>query len=453
MEKKIVLLTVLFFMTVVGFGQRVLEIKDVSTGLNVFSGKDTEAGIVVSCPSNMELAFESSHDKKVDVFNTEVKGEERFYYLRFNTGRKYSGRKLFIRTSGYALVTISAELNPKELKAYQLIDPDVEFVHGCYYEYRKRGTEYFQKSMYSEAKEQYSIAKECSDCPPDANLDELIANIDSIFYYQKQAEEAWDLLQYDVAEDYYGKILLLNPSDENASNKRNESMRLYNTDCKKYYDMAEVYREDGEYEKALELYQKIVDSNCNLALLASEQVKSIKLLLQSRRQRSNVLVYEYSMNAPVGISYGSYKNKRFGRYFNINFHPDIFYAIRNDYDKCTDAEFSITPLGWTINPVHKYPYCWIVFGLGYTGVCRYETENGEIYQPGTYIEPEDQPAIPTGDEPKFALYSAISPEIGLAVKIWHFAVRYTFQYRFALSKDYDDRVDATRHSIGVGFCF
>ena len=256
MEKKIVLLTVLFFMTVVGFGQRVLEIKDVSTGLNVFSGKDTEAGIVVSCPSNMELAFESSHDKKVDVFNTEVKGEERFYYLRFNTGRKYSGRKLFIRTSGYALVTISAELNPKELKAYQLIDPDVEFVHGCYYEYRKRGTEYFQKSMYSEAKEQYSIAKECSDCPPDANLDELIANIDSIFYYQKQAEEAWDLLQYDVAEDYYGKILLLNPSDENASNKRNESMRLYNTDCKKYYDMAEVYREDGEYEKALELYQK-----------------------------------------------------------------------------------------------------------------------------------------------------------------------------------------------------
>ena len=32
------------------FGQRTLEIKDVTTSLNVFSGKDTEAGIVISCP-------------------------------------------------------------------------------------------------------------------------------------------------------------------------------------------------------------------------------------------------------------------------------------------------------------------------------------------------------------------------------------------------------------------
>ncbi len=452
MEKRTFLLSTLLFIVVAAFGQRNLEVKDISTGLNVFSGKDTEAGVVVSCPSNLELTFESSHDKKVDVFNKEVKGEQNYYYLRFNTGRKYVGRKLFIRTQGYSLVVIPIELNPKELKEYQLIDPDVEFVYGCYYEYRKRGTEFFQNSMYSEAKEQYSIAKECSDCPPDANLDELIANIDSIVCFQEQAEEAFALLKYDLAEELYSKILQLNPLDENASTRRNECKQMYNTDCKKYFDMAEIYKEDGEYEKALELYQKVLDANCTNALLASEEVKNIRLLLQSRRQRSHVLLYEYSKTAPVGISYGSYKNKKTGRYFNFTLHPDLFFAIRNDFDKCRKAEFSITPLGWTVNPVHKYPYCWIVFGLGYTGVCRYETEDGEIYQPGSFVEGaegEDE----TVDEPKFKVYSAISPELGITLKVWHFAIRYTFQYRFAVSKKYADVIDEQRHAIGVGFCF
>ena len=47
-------------LTVAGttFAQRTLEVKDVTTSLNVFSGKDTEAGIVISCPSNMQLSFE-----------------------------------------------------------------------------------------------------------------------------------------------------------------------------------------------------------------------------------------------------------------------------------------------------------------------------------------------------------------------------------------------------------
>ena len=133
--------------TLTSFAQRNLEVKDVSTGLDVFSGKDTEAGMVISCPANISLTFESSHDKVVVVDNTVQKGEEMYYYLRFQTGKRYRGRKLTIRTSGYAPVLIMAELNPKELKQYQLIDPDVEFVYGCYYEYRKRGTDFFQKCM------------------------------------------------------------------------------------------------------------------------------------------------------------------------------------------------------------------------------------------------------------------------------------------------------------------
>ena len=222
--------------------------------------------------------------------------------------------------------------------------------------------------------------------------------------------------------------------------------------------MAEVYKEDGEYQKALELYQKVIDANCTNALLASEQAKRIRILLQNRKQRSHVFTFEYGGgNSPLGISYGSYKNRKVGHYFTLSLHPDIFYTMRNDYDKCEKAEASIVPLGWTFNPVPKHPYGWIFIGLGYTGVLRYETSEGEIYVPGSYVEDDEELDGNNGekqmDEPELKVYSAISPEIGVVAKVWRFAVRYTFQYRFPLGKKYEDRISKTRHSIGVGFCF
>lgn len=458
MRKKLFWLSALFLLVAASaFGQRSLEIKDVSSELNVFSGKDTEAGIVFSCPVNISLAFESSHDKMVDVYNKEQKGEEMFYYLRFNTGKKYRGRKLTILAPNYTSLTIVADLNPKELKQYQLLDPDVEFVYGCYYEYRKRGTDFFQKAMYSEAKEQYNIAKECSDCPADANLDELIANIDSISVYQNQAEEAFVLLDYLKAKDLYGKILVLNPADSNAAERRFNCDRLYGTDCKKLFDYAEVYKGDGEYEKALELYQKVVDLDCPNALVASEQAKRIRVLMQSRKQHARVYAYEYSKGAPIGLTTGTYKNRKVGGYFSLSLHPDVFYLIRDDYDKAKKSELNLS-FGFTINPVRKYPV-WIFFGPGYTGVGRYENSDGSSYIPGTYDEEaksDDGSSLKNGndtEEPKLKIYSAISPEIGLLGKIGPLVLRYTFQYRFALSKDNEDKIDSSRHVFGIGFCF
>ena len=444
--KKILLLALFSLIAVSSaWSQRSLEIKDVSTELNVFSGKDTEAGVVISCPVNIVLTFESSHDKVVDVYNTEQKGEETFYYIRFNTGKKYRGRKLTIMPKEYAPLTLSLELSPKELKQYQLTDPDVEFVYGCYYEYRKRGTEFFQKAMYSEAKEQYSIAQECSDCPSDSNLEELIANIDSIAIYQKQADEAFDLLDYVKADQAYKKILFLNPQDSRAVEKRVECAQHFITDCKKYFDAAEVYMENGEYEKALELYQKVVEQNCSNSLVASEQAKRIQVLMQSRKQRTRVFAYEYSKNTPIGLTSGSYKNRKVGGYFSFSLHPDLFYALRNDFEKCEELETNLS-FGWTVNPVPAHPYVWLFFGPGYTGVGNYEWSDGT-----TYIK--DVPGPEDDEKPSLKWYSAISPEVGLLGKIGPLVLRYTFQYRFALSKDDEDKIKKTRHVFGIGLCF
>lgn len=455
MKKRLIFLLICVISTVfTSFAQRNLEVKDVSSGLNVFSGKDTEAGMVISCPANISLTFESSHDKVVDVYNTEQKGEEMYYYLRFQTGKRYRGRKLIIRTSEYAPVLIMAELNPKELKQYKLVDPDVEFVYGCYYEYRKRGTDFFQKCMYGEAKEQYGIAKECSDCPADSNLDELIASIDTIIVCQDKAEEAYQLLDYEKASMYYGRILELNPSDTNASNKRYECIRYFDTDCNKYYDAAEVYYEDGEYDKALELYQRVVDQNCGNAVQASEKAKNIRVMQQSRNQRVQVYAYEYSKSAPIGITIGKYRQRKVGGYFSLSFHPDLFKALQKDYSKQLEAEMNLS-FGWTINPVRKLPV-WIFFGPGYTGVGEFVDEDGN-----PYIESDEDSSLSGNDgnqnsdkkDPSFKLYSAISAEVGLLGKIGPLVLRYTYQLRFSVSKEYEDKISRSRHVFGVGFCF
>ncbi len=430
------------------FAQRNLFINDVTSELSVFSGKDNEAGIVLSCPANIELTFESTHEKAVDVYKKEMKGDEMFYYMRFNTGKKFRGRKLTIRAEGFNPIIILAELSPKEAKELKLVDPDAEFVFGCYYEYRKRGNEFFEKSMYTEAKENYLIAQSSSDCPVDSNLGELIANVDSIYVWMDRAEEAVEVMDYTTAIQNYANILALNPNDDSIREKRNRYHKNYSTEYKKYYDMAEVYKSDGDYEKALVMYEKVINSQYSSIYTdtATEEAKRMRILIQERKQHVNVFLYEYSAQTPIGISYGKYKNRKAAAYFNLSIHPDVLLLARNQYDECTDAEFNFTPLGINFCLVPKYPHFWMFAGVGYTGVAKYENKDGSIYMPGTYTE---------GDEtkPKLALYSAVSPEAGLLFKVWRVALRYTYQYRYALKAEYVDHIPMHRHTIGLGFTF
>lgn len=451
MKKRLVLLPFLLLMVAVNvFSQRSLEIKDVTSGLGVFSGKDTEAGLVLSCPSNITLTFESSHDKVVDVYNMEKKGEDTYYYIRFQTGKKYRGRKLTIITSEYAPLFIMVDLAPKELKEYKLLDPDAEFVYGCYYEYRKRGTEFFQQAMYNEAKEQYTIAKECSDRPADANLDELIANIDSIQTYIKRADDAFAVMDYITANDYYSRVLVLNPSDVNASEKRFTSVRMYDTDCKKYFDTAEIYKEDGEYTKAVELYRKVIEQNCSNALVASDEVKKIEILLQSRKQKARVLSVETGTKGVWGFSTGKYKNRKVGGYFSLNANYHLIEAAQQEPEKCGVGRVMEAGLsfGWTVCLVPKFPHFWLFFGPGYTGAGQYTLKGNDSDE---YFDDEKD----SKDKYKFNWYSSFAPEAGVLVKYGPVALRYTFQYRLAFddsSKDlFEDR--KTRHMFGVGFCF
>ena len=78
-----------------------------------------------------------------------------------------------------------------------------------------------------------------------------------------------------------------------------------------------------------------------------------------------------------------------------------------------------------------------------------------------YVGEEEEEGVESYDitddsddnNPTFKIYSAISPEVGLLGKIGPIVLRYTFQYRFAISKEYEDKIKSTRHVFGIGFCF
>ncbi len=436
--KKKVLLFLLSAVAAMGlYAQRSLEVKDITTEMNVFSGKDDEAGVVISCSNQIPLVLESSHDKVVDIYSTEEKGSDKFYYIRFNTGKKYRGRKLTINAPGYLPLSLSLELSPKELKQYRVFDPDADFVYGCYYEYRKRGADSFKKGLYKEAIQQYVIAKECSDCPADSGLEEFISNADTILACQQRAEEYVALSNYVGAIAEYRRILTINPADESASTKRFEYENRLSSDCKLYFDYAETYQDNGEYEKALEMYQKVIEMKCYNSQSASSQAKKMKSLINSRKQHARVFAYEYSKSAPIGLTTGSYKNKT-GGYFSLSLHPDVFKALQKDYDKAQDMEVNVS-FGWTIHPSKSVPV-WIFFGPGYTGV-------------GEYVYKNYGDDVKVDEDPTLKIYSAVSPEVGLLGKIGPLVLRYTFQYRFSLDKKNEDKFSKTRHAFGIGFCY
>jgi hypothetical protein len=49
--------------------------------------------------------------------------------------------------------------------------------------------------------------------------------------------------------------------------------------------------------------------------------------------------------------------------------------------------------------------------------------------------------------------SAISPVIGITVKYNYFAIRATYQYRWAIQKDLQDFIGPSRLSFGIGVAF
>ena len=139
--KKTILSLCLLLMGGVAFSQNILEVKDISQSNDVFSSANDEAAVLICCHHSIPLSFSSSMDKSAVPFRTELQGSDSLYYIAFPTGNRYRGRELAISSPGYYSVSISLELQPKQLLSYQITDPNALVDAGCYRGHRNKGME------------------------------------------------------------------------------------------------------------------------------------------------------------------------------------------------------------------------------------------------------------------------------------------------------------------------
>lgn len=465
MVKHLMIIAMACLMAPVAFAQNVLEVTDVSQPNDVYSSDDGKAVVVVKCNKTIPLMFESTMDKTADPYNTLAEGNDSIYYIEFPTGSRYRGRQLSIKSPGYNTVTISLEdLKPKQAVTLLAVDPNSMVDAGCYRGHRNRGLEELKKMNYNEARIQFEVATECSDVDTIEN-NENLALVDSIIYYRNKAELLFKMHNYREAANLYKKVLMYNSYDSYANDRQAECMLKYVDECSMTMEQAQYYDSEKQYQQALPLYRQIVENDCPSRLLAQQQINRIELLLNQRKNHSRVFTYEYTKDTPIGFSYGKYNMHKVGGFFGMSVNKNVFDMMRNDCTVGDMPEVNVN-FGWTIKIASPV---WVFFGPGATVKCYYGDYKpiglkDKIYpnKDGFPNDPDNklvvgsdqkEGSVYTNNDTKANAAWAISPVAGIAVKYSYFALRLTYQYRFAMDTNLKDFIGQQAFSVGVGVSF
>ncbi len=465
--KKLLFTACLLFTGLLANAQNIFEVKDISQPNDVYSSADNEAAIIIRCSSSIPLTFSSTMDKSADPFRTEIQGSDSVYYIAFPTGSRYRGRQLTVNSPGYIPVEIPLELEPKQLLSFKITDPNALVDAGCYREHRNKGIEEVKNSNYEEARNQFIVARECTDCDQVEN-EANIAKMDSLIYYRQKGDEAYRLLDYVTASSFYSKVVSENPYDTYATNRNTTCIQNFIDDCSSMFTRAEFYFNEKQYDKAKELYEKVVNNRCKDKALATQRLSDINSAELSKKDHARVLTYEIRKDVPIGISYGKYNMHKAGGFFQMDLNSKVFEAAREDC-KYGDEKFAEANIafGWTIKIINPV---WIHFGPGFTAKMYYGTYKKKNYpkvgygkaeqelldtdKMGEDLEPKEKIDEKYEDAWKKANFAgAISPVIGITAKYSYFALRLTYQYRWSLKSEQADFIGKSRFSVGIGVAF
>lgn len=429
--------------------QKQLSITDVSTPNDVHPCLEKkEFKAVFRCDKALSLSFVSDFhtNGKIDILSETVDtvGNQLVYTLIFPSeqkGTSLDGRKLSIYADGFNRYDIPRFNFPTHTKkVYEVKDPYAK-LQNPYYAAINKASEYFTDGNYTDAKAQYLISKETPEYLTNSTIiDHNIEMIDSITGLIEVADKAFSDIKYMEAMKLYTHILKLNPNDAYVRNKIRECTNAHANDCSSYYQMAEDMYKIGEFESAKEYYNKVIDSDCSFKSMAVSKLLMVEKRLQTTKNKERFLTYEYHKDVPIGLSFGKCKNKGTGGFFTLRTNSDAIKLIRDEPSLDLLPEVNVS-FGWTLKVVAPV---WLFFGPGYTGMGYYNLRESAIGKAENELEKDDY---------SFKLRSAISPEAGVIVKLWHFNLKYSFQYRYALDSADEEHIKDMRHYIGVGFCW
>ena len=460
--RKLSTLLVMFLMAQFVLAQGVLTVTDVSQPTDVYSNDNDDGALVVRCNASIPLTFDSSMDKSAAPFNTVMEGSDSVYYINFPTGRRYRGRILSIFSPGYQTLNIPLNIEPKRVVTLIVEDPNSLVDAGCYKEHRNKGLNEIKNMNYPEARLQFETAAECSEVDTAENNANL-ALVDTLISLRNKAELFVRLKDYRKAAECYNHLLSFNSSDTYAEKQMVECQKQYSDDCMMAFQQAEHFFERHEYDKAKELYQRVVDDNCANMNQAFSKIIQISELSRKKSEHTRVVTYEYQKDVPIGISTGSYNQHKAGGFFSLSMNSKIFEMARKE-NKVGDVPEANLSFGWTIKIVNPL---WIFFGPGLTGKMYYGDYKDD-YVPNAKGKPvhisDKSKEVPVSealndwdgdDKKKLRLNAAvaISPVVGLCVKYSYFALRVSYQYRFVMKKELEKFMGTQRLAIGIGVAF
>ena len=445
--KRILLLVLLAATMASTHAQRILQV--------------TEVPNVLGSPTSIPLEFETQCDKIEDMRLSSTSDGVNTTYTKYldvdPSVREYSTRVLTIGSPSYD----DAYYNMSFLKSGQWVtlsvsDPNATVDTGCYNEHHNKAMLEIKNMNYAEARRQLTMAAACAE----ANQDEVntnIAIVDSLMIYRIQADNALKLLDYRTASEYYEKMIGLNAYDSYALEQNSRCITNFKSECDVLFNRAEWLYNERDFTKAKEIYNQVIARRCPYESQANSRLQSIESNARSRKNHSRVLTYEWRKDVPIGLQIGKYNMHKAGGFFQLDFNPAIFDAIRGEchYEDPATAspkypEFNVA-FGWTIkikNPV------WVHVGPGFTGKFYYGKYLNDNYPYYEKNQIETETTDPNSSAYKHLNFvPAISPVIGLTIKYSYFAIRGTYQYRFTLKKGLQEFMDRHRVSVGIGVAF
>lgn len=217
MRKLLIGLILILSSSVVSVAQKTMIVQDDDLGLAVVRCDDNETVVIVR--SMLELAFESTMDKTVDVYNTEQESGFNKYYLKFSTQPKYKGRKLKIKSFGFDTYTHPLELVAKVPVGIYVFDPDGTVGVGCYFQNLNEGNKLYNDCLYEDARIKYLNALECSDLPEDNIIAQKIEDAMNCAENRRNADNYYNDQDWLNAKSSYEKVIALNGFDEHSQSR------------------------------------------------------------------------------------------------------------------------------------------------------------------------------------------------------------------------------------------
>ena len=443
-----------------------LRVTNITPELSVYPcGDRHEAMVILRCQEPFDLVLSSNYDANLDLSVT-TEGPEKVYSIVFKTkeeGTSFRGRQLTVVADGFRKHYIPLNLNDKEKLEFLVSDPYSK-LRSLFYTASEQGINYMTEGLYDAAIDQFNIAKQCPEFTETENhIDTYIEKCDSLKTWTAQAEKYMDDENYFDARMLYLKIMTENPTCNVVRELYFNANENFNRVSKHDMEVAQAYFDTKRYDEARPLYEHAIAQQNPQSALAGTNLAYIQLKRYKQDNHTRSVSYVYAKDYNIGVMFAGLKPDKTSGYLSLGLEKGMFDLASGNLDPITSESVPSKPMyqamasfGWTFRLYTKnendlIPKVWLLMTpLGYAG--------GGFYT--KIANPKYIPTATSGDETieyfeDYHWMNAITPEIGLGVRVWRVVLSYRYQYRYLLNKEKpaSDNLGKNRSLLGIGFCW